>query len=235
MFLAVGSLVLVIKSAVSDEPAKTDWRTTGSWSKCEFGGDGPIKISQPQFASAIGDKPAIRLEAGDPMTAVYWSGQSPRDNFRWSFEAKRVSGFDFFAAATFPIADGQATFVPGGWGGGITGLSNIDGKDASNNETSQYVAIESDRWYRIDIQVTTASVQCFLDGKKLIDVARAGKTFEIRDEMDLCLPFGIAAYQSDSLIRNIRLVTLPPNSIAAIQRQTIHPATEDAGGPKSND
>ena len=41
----------------------------------------------------------------------------PTTNYELSFEAQRLDGFDFFAAATFPVGKSHATFVNGGWGG----------------------------------------------------------------------------------------------------------------------
>ena len=46
-----------------------------------------------------------------------------------------MKGGDFFATLTFPVDDSFCTFVTGGWGGDIVGLSSIDGWDASDNET----------------------------------------------------------------------------------------------------
>jgi hypothetical protein len=37
------------------------------------------------------------------------------------------------------------TFICGGWGGAVVGISSIDGQDASMNETTKYIKFEDDR------------------------------------------------------------------------------------------
>ena len=41
-----------------------------------------------------------------------------------AFEAQRVQGNDFFATTTFRVGKDPLTFVVGGWGGTVVGLSN---------------------------------------------------------------------------------------------------------------
>ena len=171
----------------------------GQWQSCQFGGEGPVQI----------DDDSITLGIGDPLTGVSWTGEMPTENYRFSFEAQRIEGFDFFAAATFPIGDGFATFVPGGWGGGVVGLSSINGYDASENETTQYRPLKDNTWYCFAVEVRPDTVKAFIDQSEVFSVAREDKKFSLRAEMDLCKPIGIAAFQGDAVIRNVRLTKLP--------------------------
>lgn len=176
------------------------------WKACQFGGDGRVQISDSQ----------IELSYGDPLTGIYRSTETnegdsekpPRTNYRFTYRAKRTEGFDFFAAATFPVGDGYATFVPGGWGGGVVGLSSINGDDASENETTQFFHFESDRWYEFSIVVTDKNIVCKIDNSQIIDVPREDRKFTLRAEMELCRPYGIASFQSSAIIKDIRIEAL---------------------------
>ena len=81
------------------------------------------------------------------MTGITWTGEFPRSNYEVRFEAARLQGNDFFASLTFPVEDSFVTWVTGGWGGDIVGISSIDGWDASDNETRTYFNFENGRWY----------------------------------------------------------------------------------------
>mgnify|MGYP003693605915 CR=1 FL=1 len=78
------------------------------------------------------------LRPGAPMTGVTFTGELPKSNYEVRFEAARIDGNDFFASLTFPVGDSFCTWVTGGWGGDIVGLSSLDGWDASDNETRTY-------------------------------------------------------------------------------------------------
>ena len=170
-------------------------KMTGHWESCRFGGDGPVDITDS----------TVRLGFGDPLTGVFWTGEHPTTNYRLTYQAKRVDGFDFFAAVTFPVGDEFVTFVPGGWGGGVTGLSNIDQNDASSNETTQYLPLETGKWYSFTVTVTDDRIVCAVGDSEIVDLPREGRTFSLRAEMDLCKPFGLAAFQSVAEIRRIEL------------------------------
>ena len=96
----------------------------------------------------------IVLGAGGPMTGVTWSGEFPKTNYEIRWEAARIDGNDFFASLTFPVGDSYCTWVTGGWGGDIVGLSSLDGWDASDNETRSYFDFDKGRWYAFRLKVT---------------------------------------------------------------------------------
>jgi hypothetical protein len=48
-------------------------------------------------------------------------------------------------------------------GGGSRGLSSLDGQDAANNETTQYINFEKGRWYRIRLRVMPTKIQAWID------------------------------------------------------------------------
>ena len=107
--------------------------TLGEWKKTAFGGEGDVVVEDGQ----------ILIDAGNPMSGITWKGKCPKMNYELSLEAQRVSGSDFFCGLTFPVGDDPCSFICGGWGGGVVGLSSLDGNDASENETTKYQEFES--------------------------------------------------------------------------------------------
>ncbi|KAA5546181.1 DUF1080 domain-containing protein [Roseiconus nitratireducens] len=207
------------KDAKKTTPAKTPWRSLKDhWKPCEFGGDGEIKIKDG----------TITLGYGSPLTGVVWSGPVgkpdatdqtdvkpvPRDNYELQWDCRRDKGFDFLCAFTFPVADEHVSLVLGGWGGGITGISSIDGRDASDNNTTMFQAFENERWYHARVRVETTKITVWIDDTLIFDHPREGHDFDIRFEMDPCTPLGIANFESDSRIRNIQIRKLDPSELA---------------------
>ena len=58
---------------------------------------------------------AIRLERGNDLTGVVWTGKVPGPSFRVQMEAMRLDGSDFFCAVTVPVA---GTIAPSSSAGG---------------------------------------------------------------------------------------------------------------------
>lgn len=136
------------------------------------------------------------------MTGVTHTGTFPKSNYEVRFEAQRIDGGDFFASLTFPVKDSFCTWVAGGWGGDIVGLSSIDGWDAADNETRTYLNFENGRWYSFRLQVTDARIKAWIDEKPMIDVPIEGREIGLRfGEMKLSAPLGFASYLSTGAIR----------------------------------
>src|SRR5437899_865547 len=93
-----------------------DGKSLQGWRETPFTGRGPVRL----------EKGTIVLGAGMPMTGVTWTESFPRSNYEFRFEGMRLQGNDFFASVTFPVGDSFCTFVTGGWGGDIVGLSSLD-------------------------------------------------------------------------------------------------------------
>ncbi|MFG0264299.1 MAG: family 16 glycoside hydrolase [Rhodopirellula sp. JB055] len=196
-----------------------NWRPlAGKWDEAHFGGDGGITREKWKKTSEDGDtKPTatgelFRLGMGDPLTGIRWTGEFPLENYELRMQARRTDGFDFFAAVTFPVGKNHCSFVLGGWGGGVVGISSIDGNDASSNETTGYQDFKNKQWYEIRIRVDTENVTTWIDGAEWASVNRAEHTFDIRIEMDPCLPVGIANFQCESEIRGIEVRRLDDDS-----------------------
>jgi len=147
----------------------------------------------------------LRIRMGVDLSGVTWKGDVPRDNFELALEARRVDGADFFCGLTFPVGDDHCSLILGGWGGGVVGLSSIDGEDAANNATTTIMAFKDDRWYAVLVRVTDARIECFLDEERIVDQPRADHVISVRQEVIPSQPLGIATYCTTAEIRHIRL------------------------------
>ena len=149
----------------------------------------------------------LRIGWGETLTTVRWKGEVPKPPFELELMAKRIDGTDFFCAVTFPArsVDECVTLVVGGWGGGTVGISSIDGKDASDNETTTYGKFETDVWYKIRLVRKVERIETWIDGKKMIDVDTTGKKLSLREgSISECAPFGLATWQTTGVVRNVR-------------------------------
>ena len=145
------------------------------------------------------------------MTGITWAGSFPRTGYEVRFEGARLKGGDFFASLTFPVGDSHCTWVTGGWGGDIVGLSSLDGWDASDNETRTYFNFETGRWYAFRLRVTDDRITAWIDNQQIINVAITGRSVELRfGEIKLSAPFGFASYATTGGLRKIEYRLLPP-------------------------
>ena len=72
-------------------------------------------------------------------------------NYEVELEAKRVDGSDFFATTTFPVGKDCCSFVVGGWGGTVTGISCVDFYDAGDNVTTRFIDLKNGKWYKVRV------------------------------------------------------------------------------------
>lgn len=155
------------------------------------------------------------VEAGGPMTGLRYegwlSGSLPVTDYLITCEAMRAEGADFFAAITFPVRriDTCATLIVGGWGGGLVGISSIDGEDASNNSTRSEQRFENGRWYRLKIEVHDEELKTWIDDRLVINTSIKARTISLRPGyIETCAPFGLATYQTTGRVRKLEVAEL---------------------------
>lgn len=174
-----------------------DGKTLTGWKildKINFDGHGEVSVKDGEIIMAV----------GRPMTGIRWAGDElPKTNYEVTLEARRIDGSDFFCGMTFPVEKSHCSLVLGGWGGSLTGLSCLDGFDASENETTGSVSFKQEKWYKIRLRVTPEQIQAWVDGERIVDVKIAGRKVSLRWEMDPMPPFGIATYATKGGVRNI--------------------------------
>ena len=172
-----------------------DGKTLNGWRISDFAGSGPVKVQDGKLV----------LEMGT-MTGVTYTNPVPTMNYEISLEAMKLEGSDFFCGLTFPVGKTACTFIVGGWGGMVVGLSSIDHSDASENETTQGIEFAMNRWYRIRVLVTDEKIEAWIDDEQKVDVEIKGRIIGIRPgDIQNSLPLGIASYMTKAAIRDIRM------------------------------
>lgn len=194
---------LAPEKADSGEISLFDGEELGEWQKTQFGGEGDV------FVNEDGN---LEFGFGAILTGVHWGGDVPAtSNYEITLDAMKLDGNDFFCALTFPVKESHATFVIGGWGGGVVGISSVDDLDASENETMNIEGFESDKWFKIRVRVTDDKLQAWIDEDEKVNLDLEGRKISLRPgDIELCVPVGIASFQTRAQFRNIEWRNLPP-------------------------
>ena len=149
------------------EPAKDTGTTKdlfngkdlGGWKKTEFGGEGEVEVKDGK----------IITHQGASFSGVQYTNSVPTNHFQITLEAMKIEGDDFFCGLTFPVNDSHCSLILGGWGGGLVGLSSLDGMDASENDTTKYIKFDKNKWNKIKVEVRPERIRAWLDGDKIVD------------------------------------------------------------------
>ena len=194
-------------------PAAGEWRslfdgkTLAGWKESDFFGAGNVTVEK-----------GVILIGNGALTGINWAASSlpfPNSNYEVRIEAARLKGIDFFAGITFPVGDSFCTWINGGWGGEVVGLSSLDGADASENETTFTQKFELGRWYSLRLRVTPTTISAWIDDELVIDVAIGKKWIALREgDIDRSMPFGIAAYSTVAGVRKIEWRPVTPGGAA---------------------
>lgn len=186
--------VLALPVAGQDWKPLFDGKSLGQWRETPFAKAGKVEIA----------KGAIVLQPGGPLTGITWNGEFPTANYEVRYEAERRRGNDLFATLTFPVGNAFCTWVLGGWGGDIVGLSSLDGADASENETRSYFNFDNNRWYKFRLRVTPGRITAWIDDDRVVNAEIVGRTITLRrGEIKLNVPLGFASFATEGAIRNI--------------------------------
>ena len=159
------------------------------------------------------------MEPGGPISGLRYdnwqAGHFPVRDYTISYEAMRVDGGDFFASITFPVRGVEtcATLIVGGWGGGLVGISSIDGDDASNNSTRSEQKFENGKWYRFKLEVRDDELKVWIDDRIVINTSIKNRVIGLRPGyIEKCAPFGLATYQSTGRVRGLVVERVPPQN-----------------------
>jgi hypothetical protein len=174
-----------------------DGKTLKGWEITDFAAHGEVKVVDQKLI----------LEMG-VMTGVTYTNPFPKMNYEIELDAMRVDGDDFFCGLTFPVEDKPCSFIVGGWGGGVVGLSSIDGEDAAHNETAKYMQFTKGQWYHIRLRVTPTQIEAWIDKEKMVELTTTDRSLSIRIEMESSKPLGMATWSTTGALSNIRMRTL---------------------------
>jgi hypothetical protein len=199
-----------------EKPASENWKplfdgeSLTNWSIPAYGGDGNVDVEGGN----------IVIGRGEMMTGIRYEKEFPLINYELRYEARRTQGYDFFAACTFPVNKDFCSFINGGWGGSVTGLSSINGYSASENETGSPFDYRDRTWYRFRILVTDKRIQVWIAAQNkegqweaeqsVIDFEMEDeKELSIRMEMNLYKPLGFCTWSTEGQLRNIEYRVCP--------------------------
>lgn len=204
---ALASLLVTASLLAADTPKEYtlfDGKSLDDWQSFDSGGSGVVEIKDAEMI----------IGAGESISgAIYKKADKlPLTNYELTLEAKRLEGSDFFCGLTFPVGSLKtcATFILGGWGGSVTGLSSIDGADASENSTGHYRKVVDKKWYKIKLHVTPENITIWVDDDKAIDVDTKGHKIGLRPgPIEEYAPLSVTTYQTTAAIRNVKVTPLP--------------------------
>jgi hypothetical protein len=191
---------LLIALAACATPAPAPWqplfdgRSLAGWQITDFGGQGEVSVRDGRLC----------LDQGSPLTGVTLTGPPPSGDYEVELVGRRDLGRDFFCALTFPVGEQFATLVLGGWGGSLCGLSCLDGRDASRNETRSFRHFATGTDYRIRLMVAAGMVRAFVGDDCLFAVSIAGREWSLRPEVAASGPFGLASFVTSASFANVR-------------------------------
>src|ERR1051326_4045269 len=173
-----------------------DGSTLKGWQVTDFAGHGEVTV----------DKGQLVVHSGAMLSGVSYTNPLPKVDYEISLEAMKVDGSDFFCGLTFPVENSFCSFIVGGWGGGVVGLSSIDGMDASENETTKYMKFDAGKWYAIRVRVTRKKIETWIDNEKIVDQEITDRKISLRPgEIEFSKPFGVATWQTTGGLRTIRV------------------------------
>jgi hypothetical protein len=175
-----------------------DGKTLGKWKSTEFGGEGAVEVKDG----------AIVVNAGGTLSGVNWTGGPlPKVDYEIELDVKKISGSDFLLGLTFPYKNDFATFVLGGWGGALVGISNVNGNDAASNEYSTAKEFPKGHWFHVRLRCTDKRIQGWIGdaAEPILDVDTTDKTISTRSDIDQAKPLGLSTYQTAAAYKNIVL------------------------------
>ena len=211
----LAALVLSCFCVTAAEPAKSkdnakdlfNGKDLSGWKKTEFGGEGEVEVKDGKIIAT----------QGASLSGVHYTNSLPaRTNYEITLEAMKIEGDDFFCALTFPFNESHCSLVLGGWGGGVVGLSSIDGMDASENDTTKYLKFDKNKWYKVKVEVRPERIKAWIDNDEMVNVNTADSKIDVRPGgIELQKPLGLSTYQTTAAWRNIRFTPLPSDAKSA--------------------
>lgn len=192
--------VSLLQAAAAEWKPLFNGKDLAGWEQNKFGGAGEIKVESGQ----------IVIGSGVALSGIRRTNDLLRSNYEVEVQTMKQQGNDFFCGLTFPVKDSHASLVVGGWGGSLVGISSIDGMDASENEYTQYMRFEDNKWYNIRLRVTDRRIQAWIDNERMIDANIEGRRVSMRPgEIEDAVPFGISTYQTTAAIKEVKIRSIP--------------------------
>ena len=193
---------LSASAALADPLALFNGKDLSGWKIAPFDGGGAVNV----ISNGI-----VECRSGDPFSGIAYTNAPLTMNYELSLEAQRAEGSDFFIALTIPVEKSFCTVIIGGWGGGLCGISSFDHCDASENQWTECLRLENNRWYTLRVRVTPGVLQVFLN--KDLYTARVeyeeSSRLSLRfGDIDKTKPLGLATYCTRAYWRDFTLTRI---------------------------
>jgi len=173
------------------------------WKLADIWGNGKVEV----LSNGV-----VSCGIGKPLSGIAYTNPFPTMSYEVKLEALRKEGSDFLVALTLPVDSNACTVVIGGWGGGLCGISSIDYMDASENSHSSGVTLTNNVWYTLRVRVTPGLLEVALNDTLYTAKVPFEKSsrFSLRagSDIDKCLPFGLATFETRALWRNLTVETV---------------------------
>jgi len=158
------------------------------------------------------EKPGGQLVSAEkPYARVRLPGE-PKGSYQLEVQFTRVRGDCF--AVLLPVGKTRTCLIVSGWGGKVSGLAHVGGKDADRNETTRDGALRDGRKHTLQVTVRLladerARVTVTLDGGPYVDWT--GPRSALTPDREWALPdadaVGLGAYDSRVVVHSCRLKT----------------------------
>jgi Domain of Unknown Function (DUF1080) len=209
VFLLLAFLAACRPSVTDVKPARwalLEGELAAAWQQAGIPEEGKIVVKEGE----------LEIASGAPMTGAKFANwdqaKMPGTNYSIQFEAMRLEGRDIFGMCTFPVSshEAHATFVIGGWGGTVTGISSLNFLDASENATRAEQAFQNGVWYVVRIEVRPEDLRVWINDRPVVNASIKGKKVSLRaGDIDHCLPFGFATWGTKAKVRRVIIESLP--------------------------
>jgi hypothetical protein len=192
-----------------------DGKTLKGWKLCNYAGIGEVKVNS--------ETGALRVTRGEILSGIridnFDKRKLPKVNYELTLEARRVDGEDFFCCLTFPYKKTHASFVLGGWGGSVCGISSIDFMDAMENSTMTVRDFDQGKWYKLRLLVSENRFQGFVGEKQIVNVGIKDRKIGMRfGEIEESVPLGLSTFRTTAEYKNITIRHLNDKEIAAAKK-----------------
>ncbi len=194
-----------------------DGESLGGWEETNFGTEGGVSVADGK----------LNLSFGEGCTGINWKKEFPKVDYEVRLQAQRVEGSDFFCGMIFPVQETHCSFVVGGWGGAVVGLSAVDGAYADSNPTTKFMTFKKGQWYDIRLRVTKTCVSAWIDDKPVVDLETTGHKLTLHPAVAKAKPFGLCSWMTTAALRKIELRTLTAEEAQPVK-------TTDKAEPKSD-
>ncbi len=170
-----------------------DGKTLGQWKPSAFGGQGDVEVADGE----------IVLSFGSEMTGITWSGAAPKMNYELEHRGPANRRDRLLLWTDVPSRRSSVQLHRWRLGGGVVGLSSLDGKDAARNNTTKYMAFQK--------ALVRDPHPCHRRQDRSLDRQREDgrRRHDRQEDFDSArgrslAPLGISSYATTAGLRNLR-------------------------------